>query len=381
MTDERKNPQLGFDDLDVPADDDLVEDVAASDATPPDESLEEGATDEASAAEEDEFEEASATVVATPVPGARALDERPSVRDLREARDFDTPPAPVVTDEGVYGTLPPPRRTLRDYEAPERSARSNWSRAAGILFALLAAGWLVLYSTAQATGETVALPAIERTVDSLTGLEGLLTLQASAIKEITGDPVVVPGFEVTGATLSAAEVASGTPSEWHQLLLERASRSIYTSGTDVLAPNGEQSDGGAFSTSGGAMLLMNTLSESNHSLASTLLMPLAVAAGLALAAMIALGRPFGRFQTTGFALLLAATPAIIVGVLGIGLLAFVGTDGSALATETHDIASEVVRIPFRNGLTVFVAGLAIAIPARIAGALFARSAPVEVAVE
>jgi hypothetical protein len=126
---------------------------------------------------------------------------------------------------------------------------------------------------------------------------------------------------------------------------------------------------------------MNTLSESNHSLASTLLLPLAAAAGLALVAMVVLGSPFGRFQTTGFALLLAATPAIIVGVLGIGLLTFIGTDSSALATETHEIASEVVRIPFRNGLTVFVAGLAIAIPARIAGAVFARSVPVEVAAE
>lgn len=377
MTDERKNPQMGFDDLDPPGDD-LVAEVPADDAPLAEDEVGD-AVDDTLDIEDGEFEEPTPEAPATPSPETRAPLERP--RAPEGARDFDTPPAPVVTDEGVYGTLPPPRRTLRDYEAPERSARSTWSRAAGLLFALFAAAWLMLYSTAQATGETVALPAIERTVDSLTGLEGLLTLQEGAIRAMTEDPVVAPGFEVTGATLRASEVASGTPAEWHRLLLERASRSIYTSGTGVLAPNGEQSDGGAFSTSGGAMLLMNTLSESNHSLASALLVPLAVAAGLALAAMLALGSPFGRFQTTGFALLLAATPAIIVGVLGIGMLAFIGTDGSALAEETHDIASEVVRIPFRNGLTVFVAGLAIAILARIAGVFFARSAPVEVAVE
>jgi hypothetical protein len=361
MTDERKDPQLGFDDLDD------LDDLPADEA----ETLEPAAPESHTPEPDVPEREPEAAVETKPVIPSRLEVRRPAPREA--VRDFDTPPAPVVTDEGVYGTLPPPRRTLRDYESPERSARETWSRSAGIFFALLAAAWLILYSTAQATGETVALPAIERTVDSLTGLEGLLVLQEDAIRAITEEPVVVPGFEITGATLAQSEVASGSPAEWHALLLERASRSIYTSGTNVMAPSGEQSDGGAFSTSGGAMLLMNTLSESNHSLAVAVLVPLAGAAGIALLALLALGSPFGRFQTTGFGLLMGATPAIIVGVLGIGLIAFIGTDGSALAEETHDIASEVVRIPLRNGLTVLVAGLAIAIPARLVGVFFARS--------
>jgi len=354
--DDEQPAQLGFDDLD-PTDDAPFDDEDAF---------------EAAIEAELEYIEDEATTETDEPPPRRRRQPPPAWED---DWDDDDLPAPVVTHEGVYGTLPRPSRTLRDYQYRERGARETWSRVAGILFALIAATWLGLYSISQATSETVALPAISRTVETLTSLSQLLVLQEEAIRESTDDPHTVFGFEVTGVTLSREEISDGNPATWHTLLLDRTAQAIYTEGPGVLSLTGTQEGAGTFSTPGGARRLMTTLSESNHTLASALLYPLAIAALVTLAATFVLGTAFARFQTVGFALLVAATPTIVLAVLAIGFLNFViGTDGSALATQTHQIASDIARTPLRNGLTVFVAGLLIAIPARILGAVFGSSA-------
>ncbi len=290
---------------------------------------------------------------------------------------FDSAPAPVVTDEGVYGTLPPRATSvarLRDYDRG-RSAREQWTRVAAAVLALALGVWLVLYSASQVTGESVALPVIERTVEGMTGLQGLLVLHEAEIRAGTEDPAVIPGFSVPGVSLSRSEVTGGSVQDWHQALLERTARAVYQDGPAVLADGGEQSGQGAFSTAGGARLLMQTLSEGNHSLASMLLWPVGLVALLAAAAVLALGRAFSRFSAIGFALLVAAIPPVVAGVLGMGLVAFIGSDGSNLAQETNGLAGDLVRAPLRNGLTVALVGLAIALPARLVGAVFARSQP------
>jgi hypothetical protein len=43
---------------------------------------------------------------------------------------------------------------------------------------------------------------------------------------------------------------------------------------------------------------------------------------------------------------------------------------SPLSSEVHRLASQVADAPLRNGLTVLVAGLAIALPAAALGAIF-----------
>lgn len=287
-------------------------------------------------------------------------------------------PAPVVTDQGVYGTLPAPGMTLarlRDYERPQRPAREQWTRVAALVLALSMGLWLVLASASQATSQAVAIPAIERTVESMTGLEGLLELHADAIRAGSEDPAVIPGFSATGVSLSRQEVQAGEPGQWHALLLERTASAIYHDGPGILSDGSEQSGAGTFSTTGGARLLMQTLSETNHGRSSLLLWPLGLVVLASAAAVLALGRAFARFATLGFTLLVAAVPALLVAVLGMGLVAFIGSDGSGLAQETNGLASDIVRTPLRNGVTLAVVGLVILILARIAGAVFARSRP------
>ncbi|MCK9486506.1 MAG: hypothetical protein M0R73_07370 [Dehalococcoidia bacterium] len=291
---------------------------------------------------------------------------------------YESNPAPVVTEQGVYGTLPAPGMTLghlRDYDRGDRPARDQWARVAAMVLALVAGLWLVLYSAAQATSESVAVPAIERTVESMTGLGALLRLHEGEIRAGTDDPVTVPGFAAEGVSLTRQEVRDGAPGDWHVTLTERTATAIYHQGPGILSNGPDQTGASTFSTTGGARLLMDTLSEANHGRVSFLVWPLGLVALASLGAVLVLGRAFTRFSAVGFALLAAAAPAVVVSVLAIGLVAFIGSDGSDLAQETNGLAADLVRTPMRNGLTLALMGIAIVIPARIAGAIFARSQP------
>ena len=305
-------------------------------------------------------------------------DERRDAED-QAAEAFSSPPAPVVTDEGVYGTLPRVH-SYAEYEGEAVSGRHPLLPLVTALLVLSAGLWLIVLSAAQVTSETVALPTIERGIESLTGLRAHLTLNEEEIRRTataapTGDqPVPIAGFEVAGVSLSRTEILEGTPGEWHSTLRDRAARAIYVHGIEVLAASGTSTDGGAFSASGALRLLMETLSESRHSLASFLVLPLSIAVAIATAGVLAFGRGFGRFQALGFAVAVASLGAIASGILGLAVLALVG-GGSALADETHAMASAVVGVPLRNGLTALFAGVAVGLAGRVLGAIFRVHSP------
>ncbi len=320
--------------------------------------------------------EGSEADTAPPARRPRQRRPRPVPAPVEPEYEFESAPAPVVTDEGVYGTLPPRVTTvgrLRDYDRRESPPRDQWTRVAAGMLAMAVGLWLVLYSAAQVTGPAVAVPAIERVVESMTGLRPLLGLHEGEIRAALDDPAVIPGFQVEGVALSRAEVQAGDADEWHSTLLNRTAEAIYRDGPEVLSGGEELTGQGAFSTPGGARLLMRTLSEANHGRATLPLWPVGLVALASAAAVLALGSAFGRFSALGFALLVGAVPPILAGVLGVGLVAFIGSDGSALAQETSALAGDLVRAPIRNGMTVLVLAVVIIIPARVAGAIFARS--------
>ncbi|MGE3960173.1 MAG: hypothetical protein AB7F65_00660 [Dehalococcoidia bacterium] len=290
--------------------------------------------------------------------------------ELDAIEDDDRPwgaPAPVVTDEGVYGTIPARQRVFREYQREERPWRDTWVRLAGMAFAVIAGLWLVLLSGSEATGDEVARPALESMVETMTGLPGLLELHAAEIT-VTGGDVAVPGYPLP-VTIPDAEVPAG-PDRWREVILEQSSALLYVEGPDALAGESGAEGGGTFSTAGGTKLLMSNLSESRHSSFAFLLWPLglvAVAAGLA---TVAGGSSFGRFTALGIATAAAGVPALVVGALSWAIVVFVGSDGSALAEVSHEIAAELAWLPIRNGLTFIVVGLLVALAARVVAVFF-----------
>lgn len=275
-------------------------------------------------------------------------------------------PAPVVTDEGVYGTLPDRAVVFREYQRQERPWRDTWIRVAGMILAVTAGLWLVFLSAGEATSEEVARPALETLTDTMVGLPGLLELHATEISDATGN-AQVPGYPLP-VTIPSDEVNAG-PERWREVLLEQSSALLYLEGPDALA-NGDTGGGGTFSTTGGTRLLMENLTQSRHDSLSFLVWPLAIAAFVSAIAIVAVGSSFGRFVALGLAVAAAGIPAIGLGALSWALVAFVGSDGSALAEAGHGIASDLAWLPLRNGLTFLAAGMAVAVAARLMGAIF-----------
>jgi hypothetical protein len=276
-----------------------------------------------------------------------------------------------VTDEGVYGTLPDRQRVFREYERQERPWRDTLVRLAGMAFAVAGGLWLALFSASEATSEEVARPALESLVDTMVGLPGLLEVHATTISEADGD-AEVPGYPLP-ITIPADDVAEG-PARWREVILEQSSALLYAEGPDAF---GEAEGGGTFSTSGGTRLLMSNLTESRHSSFAFLVWPLGIATVVSAIAIVAVGSAFLRFGALGLATATAGLPSIAIGALGWAIVTFVGSDGSALAEEGHGIASDLVWLPIQNGLTFLVVGLAVALGARVASAVFtAHPAPV-----
>lgn len=296
--------------------------------------------------------------------------------DFESEEDFDAEDddyrewgavAPVVTDEGVYGTIPDRQRVFREYERQERPWRDTWVRLAGIALAILGGLWLIVLSASEATSEEVARPALESIMDTMTGLPGLLELHADEISGASG-AATVPGYPLD-VTVPADLVGEGRTA-WRASILEQSSALLYAEGPGVLADGGDTGGTGTFSTPGGTKLLMRNLTEARHSTASFLLWPLGIGAAIAAAMILVGGSSFGRFVALGLAVAVAGLPSIAVGAFGWAMVTFVGSDGSLVAETGHEIASELAWLPIRNGLTFVAAGLVVAVAARIAGLFF-----------
>lgn len=312
---------------------------------------------------DEEFEDAESTEASDEV----SDDLDGDVYDDESTDDYEEwgAAAPVVTDEGVYGTLPDRRDVFREYQRQERPWRDTLVRLAGMALAVFGGLWLVLFSASEATSEAVARPALESLVDTMVGLPGLLELHEPEISAETGD-AEVPGYPLPITIPSEAD----GPDEWREVILEQSSALLYADGPDALADGAEAEGSGTFSTSGGTRLLMSNLTQSRHDSIAFLLWPLGIAAVVALIAIVAVGSGFLRFGALGLATAAAGIPAVLVGGLAWGIVAFVGSDGSALAEQGHEIASDLAWLPLRNGLTFVVVGLGVALAARVVAVFF-----------
>ena len=294
---------------------------------------------------------------------------------LAPATPAPEPDAPVITDAGSYGRLPPPPATdMRQFEKRSFDARSTLSWIAMIGFALTAVLWLLALSASQATDPTVALPVQERGIAALTAIDELLVFHADALAEAGGETVELPGFLVPGVTLTGPEATSGDVGLMREALLGRAAARVYEEGVGTL----HSSDSAAiettmFSTPGGAHRVMDLLSASNHERATRYVRPLAILMIVLGGLAVALGSGFGRFSGLGFAMV-GAAGVVFLAALGLKfLVAFIGSDGSVVAEEFSQLTNAVAWTPAENAITFGTAGLAILVPAWLLGWFFDRS--------
>lgn len=287
-------------------------------------------------------------------------------------------PAPVVTDAGTYGRLPPaPPPDVSRFERRSFGARSRTAWLAGLAFAVVAALWLAALSASQATDPVVALPVQERGVAVLTAVDDLLERHAEEIAaaepSATGG-IEVPGFLVPGVELTVAEARSGDLDVMRAGLLARSATAIYEQGIEALQPpDGPPIETTVFSTPGGTRRVMELLSQSNHDRADRFLQPLAILSLVLAGVVLLLGQGFARFSGLGLAMV-AAGGLVFLGALILKFgIAFVGSDGSAVAEEFSRLVEAVAWTPARNAIVLAAAGAALLVPAWLLNWFFDRS--------
>lgn len=288
------------------------------------------------------------------------------------------PPAPVITDAGSYGRLPPgPPPDLSRFESPAGGARSGVTWLAAVAFAVVAALWLSALSASQATDPEIALPIQERGLATLTSIDDLLDRYADEIASATPTEtggVAVPGFLVPGVELTIAEAQSGDLALMRTALLARSATAIYEQGIEALQPpEGPLIETTTFSTAGGTRRVMELFSASNHDRVDRFIQPLAIAAIVLAAVVLFLGNGFSRFSGLGLAMIAAAV-LVFVGALALKFaIAFVGSDGSLLADEFSRLVDTAAWTPARNAIVFGVGGVALLVPAWLLNWFFDRS--------
>ena len=283
-------------------------------------------------------------------------------------------PAPVITDRGSYGRLPPPpEEELSRFQGRTLSARITVAWVAGVAFAIAATLWLLALSAAQATDRQVAIPALERGIAAYTAIDDLLARYHDDLATGDAGGATLPGFLVPGVALTPAEAQSGDVQLMREALLARAAEAVYEEGFAALEPAGAPVETQTFSTPGGARRVMDLLGASNHDRARALVWPLGILTVALAAAVLALGAGFGRFSGLGLAMIGAAVLVMIAALLTKFVIAFIGSDGSAVADEFSRLIDTIAWTPAENAIAFGIAGAALLVPAWILGWIFDRS--------
>ena len=292
----------------------------------------------------------------------------------------DTPPAPVATEQGMFGEPHPPLDVAEEPEGDGARRVLLW--VSGTLLAGAAALWLATLSVAQATDEQVALPALQRGVAALTEIDALLDVQLEEMQrqaDAGAETLAPPGFPVRDAAVQTDAVtrADGAVDRalLYDALLRSSARLVYTRGVAAVQGGDEPGEETALlSPSGGVRAVLDGLSVENHETAVLWLWPLGGACLLLGALLLVAASGFGRFVAVGVALVAAAVPVLLGGLAARLALSFVdaGPD-DRLVEEFLAIARGLTTLPVRNALWLAAAGVAVALPGALLAALFDRS--------
>jgi protein-S-isoprenylcysteine O-methyltransferase Ste14 len=157
-------------------------------------------------------------------------------------------------------------------------------------------------------------------------------------------------------------------------LLSRSAAAIYANGIEALQPpDGTPIETTTFSTAGGTRRVMELLSESNHDRVEGFLQPLAIVLLLLAAVVLFLGQGFSRFAGLGLAMVGAATMVFLGALVLKFAIAFIGSDGSAVAEEFSQLVDAVAWTPARNAIVFGAGGVALLVPASLLNWFFDRS--------
>lgn len=276
-----------------------------------------------------------------------------------------SPGAPVITDETIYGTPPPPYRP----EDPGVEART-WLT---IALALVTALWLTAFALAQVTSREVAIPAAERSIAALSEVDSLVTLGERALcAQAGGDGALnLPGFVVGEVQVRANEMrcADGRVDlqAMRALLLSRGADLVYLRGIEAFIEAGRTPEPASPLSGAGAVRgLIDTLTATVHEPAVLAAWALGALGAMLAGALVLMGRGLGRLARVGVGLAVGATPVLLATLALRFALGRLATDDDPMLREFIAIAHALLGVPLWNAAWVLAGGLALVVPGMVA---------------
>lgn len=271
--------------------------------------------------------------------------------------------ATVITEQGTWGDVPPP------YRPPDQTSGAGPAWWFGGLLVIVGMLFLAALSLAQLSSRTVAMPAIERGVASLTEIDALLAIHEEELCRLaaTEAPIQVPGFPVQGIDVRVSDIrcTDGTldRESLRALLLSKSADAVYLRGADAFQDDPDAAEETSIlSASGGIRATLDSVGASMHDRTTAATWVLGGMSALLLLAMLLLGRGVRRFAGLGLVLVIAAAPMLLGSLI---LWVVLGTmdSGDGLTAQFAQITRSLLGVPIRNGLCVAVAGVALIVPA------------------
>ena len=263
-------------------------------------------------------------------------------------------PAPVVTDQGIFGNLPvPPNTDVKKFKKRNFNLRSVlfWLSSAMLTISLMF--WITLTSALHLTSPKVALSIHTHLINTIVEVDQLI---GDDINEITSNELNLL-FPLAEATISQEELEQLNSSQVKNVLLERSAFHLYTKGVNAFSEDDLIIETKFFSAAGGVKMFIELFTYEKHQKLSNYESTLIILVCVSILLILLLGRGIKKFWSLGISTIIA-TILVLVGVLATKyLLVALLSNQLTLTTDIQGIINTLFTAPLQNTITLGIGGM------------------------
>ena len=267
-------------------------------------------------------------------------------------------PAPVVTDQGIFGNLPvPPDTDVRKFKKRKFNLRSVLFWISSTILTISLTLCITLTSALHLTSPNVALAIHAQLIHTVIEIDQLID---DNINEITSNELNVL-FPLPKATVSQNELEQFDSEQLRKILLERSAFDLYTNGVSAFSENNQPIETKFFSAAGGVKMFIGLFTYTQHQRLSNYESTLVILVCGSTFLILLLGRGIKKFLSLGISAFIASVIALI-GTLAIKyLLAALLSNQLALTNDIQEIVNILFTVPLQNTITLGLAAMVLLI--------------------
>ena len=284
-------------------------------------------------------------------------------------------PAPVVTDQGIFGNLPvPPDTDVRKFKKKKFNLRSVLFWISSTILTISLILWITLTSALHLTSPNVALAIHAQLIHTVIEIDQLID---DNINEITSNELNVL-FPLPKATVSQNELEQFDSEQLRKILLERSAFDLYTNGVSAFSENNQPIETKFFSAAGGVKMFIGLFTYTQHQRLSNYESTLVILVCGSTFLILLLGRGIKKFLSLGISAFIASVIALI-GTLAIKyLLAALLSNQLALTNDIQEIVNILFTVPLQNTITLGLAAMVLLILAFLTEQILRKIPPKDI---